>query len=62
MSKLEKLIEKLLIYPPELSYNEVYYILTQFGFQEVSNEGSHHTFRNDKKQKNTIPKKGGKTV
>lgn len=62
MSKLEKLIEKLLRDPPELSYDEVCYILNKFGFEQVSSQGSHHTFRNDKKQKITIPKKGGKTV
>ncbi|MGK7879559.1 MAG: type II toxin-antitoxin system HicA family toxin [Crocosphaera sp.] len=62
MSKLEKLIQKILRYPPELSYNDVYYILTKFGFQEISAQGSHHTFRNDKRQKITIPKKGGQTV
>lgn len=62
MSKLEKLIQKLLRDPPELSYDEVYYILTNFGFHEISNQGSHHTFRNDKKQKITIPKKGGQIV
>jgi len=46
MSNLDKLIEKLLRDPPELSYNDVCYILTQFGFEEISNKGSHHTFRN----------------
>ncbi|GBF81873.1 type II toxin-antitoxin system HicA family toxin [Aphanothece sacrum] len=62
MSKLEKLIQKLLRDPPELSYDEVYYILTNFGFQEISNQGSHHTFRSENKLKITIPKKGGQTV
>lgn len=62
MGKLEKLIDKLLRYPPELSYDDVHYILTNFGFQEVSSKGSHHTFRNNKGQKITVPKKGGKIV
>ena len=62
MGKLGKLIQKLLIDPPELSYDDVYYILTQFNFQEISNKGSHHTFRNEKSLKITIPKKGGQTV
>ncbi|TYQ29371.1 type II toxin-antitoxin system HicA family toxin [Pseudanabaena sp. UWO311] len=62
MSKLEKLIQKLLRDPPELSYDDVYYILTQFNFQEISNKGSHHTFRNESSLKITIPKKGGQTV
>jgi predicted RNA binding protein YcfA (HicA-like mRNA interferase family) len=62
MSKLDKLLQKLLNDPPELNYDDVYYILTSFGFKEVSNKGSHHTFRNNQKLKITIPKKGGKTV
>ncbi|MFN5514239.1 MAG: type II toxin-antitoxin system HicA family toxin [Cyanobacteriota bacterium] len=62
MSKLEKLLKKLLNDPPELDYDDVYYILTSFGFQEVSSKGSHHTFRNNEKLKITVPKKGGKTV
>jgi predicted RNA binding protein YcfA (HicA-like mRNA interferase family) len=62
MVKLAKLIEKFLRDPPEISYNDVYYLLTKFGFQEVSSKGSHHTFRNEIGQKITIPKKGGKTV
>lgn len=62
MSKLEKLIDKLLRDPPELSYDDVYYILSNYGFEEVSAKGSHHTFRNSKGQKITVPKKGGKIV
>ena len=62
MGKLGKLIQKLLIDPPELSYDDVYYILTQFNFQEISNKGSHHTFRNEKSLKITIPKRGNQTV
>ncbi len=62
MSKLDKLIQKLLRNPPELSYDDVYYILTQFGFQEISSKGSHHTFRNEQKLKITIPKQGGQSV
>lgn len=62
MGKLDKLIQKLLRDPPELSYDDVYYILTQFGFQEISSKGSHHTFRNEQKSKITIPKQGGQAV
>jgi predicted RNA binding protein YcfA (HicA-like mRNA interferase family) len=62
MGKLEKLIEKFLRDPPELNYDDVYYLLINFGFQEVSAKGSHHTFRNSKGQKITVPKKGGKLV
>lgn len=62
MSKLDKLIQKILRDPSELSYDDVYYILTQLGFQENSNKGSHHTFRNEQKLKITIPKQGGQIV
>ena len=36
MSKLDKLLKKLLNDPPELDYDDVYYILISFGFQEIS--------------------------
>ena len=62
MSKLEKLLQKLLNDPPELSYEDVYYILNAFGFEEISIKGSHHTFRNSQKLKITVPKKGDKVV
>jgi hypothetical protein len=51
MSKLDKLLKKLLNDPPELDYDDVYYILISFGFQEISSKGSHHTFRNNKSLK-----------
>jgi len=60
MNKLDKLLQKLLNDPPELNYDDVYYIFTSFCFEEVSSKGSHHTFRDNKKLKITIPKKGGK--
>ena len=62
MSKLDKLLKKLLNDPPELDYDDVYYILVAFGFQEISSKGSHHTFRNNEKLKITVPKQGVKTV
>ena len=62
MSKLDKLLKKLLNDPPELDYDDVYYILVAFGFQEISSKGSHHTFRNNEKLKITVPKQGEKTV
>ncbi|MBR8827743.1 MAG: type II toxin-antitoxin system HicA family toxin [Gomphosphaeria aponina SAG 52.96 = DSM 107014] len=62
MGKLAKLIEKFLRDPPELNYDDVYYVLTKFGFQKVSSKGSHHTLRNDEGLKITVPKKGGKMV
>jgi predicted RNA binding protein YcfA (HicA-like mRNA interferase family) len=62
MGKLAKIIQQFLRDPPELNYDNVYYLLTNFGFQEVSSKGSHHTFRNDQGVKITVPKKGGKTV
>jgi predicted RNA binding protein YcfA (HicA-like mRNA interferase family) len=62
MGKLAKIIEKFLRDPPEINYDEVYYLLSQFDFQETSSKGSHHTFRNQQGLKITVPKKGGKTV
>jgi predicted RNA binding protein YcfA (HicA-like mRNA interferase family) len=62
MSKLAKLIQQFLREPPEIHYDDVYYVLNAFGFKEVSSKGSHHTFRNDQGVKITVPKKGGKMV
>ncbi len=62
MSKLEKLIEQLLRYPPEVRFDDVEYVLTAFGFVEKRSKGSHHTFRNAAGLKITVPKKGGKMV
>lgn len=62
MGKLAKLIEQLLREPPDVRFDDVYYLLTAFGFEERRSKGSHHTFRNSEGLKITIPKKGGKIV
>lgn len=62
VGKLAKLIEKFLQEPPEIRFNDVYYVLTAFGFEERRSKGSHHTFRNSEGVKITVPKKGGKMV
>jgi predicted RNA binding protein YcfA (HicA-like mRNA interferase family) len=46
MSRLEKLIEQFLRDPPEARFDDVWYLLTAFGFEEKRSKGSHHTFRN----------------
>ncbi len=62
MSKLEKLIGQFLRDPPEVRFDDVWYLLTAFGFEEKRSQGSHHTFRNSAGLKITVPKKGGKMV
>lgn len=62
MSKLSKLIEQFLREPSEVRFEDVYYVLTAFEFEEVRSRGSHHTFRNAEGLKITVPKKGGKMV
>lgn len=62
MGKLAKLIEQLLREPPDVRFDDVYDLLTSFGFEERRSKGSHHTFRNSEGLKITIPKKGGKMV
>ena len=62
MGKLEKLVEQFLREPPEVRFDEVFYLLTAFGFEEKRVKGSHHTFRNQAGLKITVPKKGGKMV
>ena len=57
MSKLDKLLQKLLNDPPELNYDDVYYILTSFGFKEVSNKGVTTLFAIIKSLKLPSPKK-----
>jgi predicted RNA binding protein YcfA (HicA-like mRNA interferase family) len=62
MSKLEKLISQFLKNPPEVSFEDVVYILKAFGFEEKRSKGSHHSFRDSQGRKITIPKKGGQKV
>jgi predicted RNA binding protein YcfA (HicA-like mRNA interferase family) len=62
MSKLEKLISQFLKNPPEVSFEDVVYILKEFGFEEKRSKGSHHSFRDSQGRKITIPKKGGQKV
>ncbi|NJN75937.1 MAG: type II toxin-antitoxin system HicA family toxin [Synechococcaceae cyanobacterium RL_1_2] len=62
MGKREKLIAQFLKQPPEVSFDDVRYLLKTFDFEEKSVKGSHHTFRNSKGLKITIPKKRGKMV
>lgn len=62
MGKLSKLIAKFLTFPPEVRFEEVRYILENFGYQEIRSKGSHHAFSNDAGDVIIIPKKGGKKV
>jgi predicted RNA binding protein YcfA (HicA-like mRNA interferase family) len=62
MSKLEKLISQFLENPPEVSFEDVVYVLKAFGFEEKRSKGSHHSFRDSQGRKITIPKKGGQKV
>jgi len=62
MSKLEKLISQFLKNPPEVSFEDVVYVLKAFGFEEKRSKGSHHSFRDSQGRKITIPKKGGQKV
>jgi predicted RNA binding protein YcfA (HicA-like mRNA interferase family) len=62
MSKLEKLILQFLKNPPEVSFEDVVYVLEAFGFEEKSAKGSHHSFRDSQGRKITIPKKRGQKV
>jgi predicted RNA binding protein YcfA (HicA-like mRNA interferase family) len=62
MSKLEKLIFQFLKNPPEVSFEDIVYVLKAFGFEEKRTKGSHHSFRDSQGKKITIPKKGGQKV
>lgn len=62
MTKLRKLVDQFLKRPPEVKFEDVYYLLTAFGFEENRSKGSHHIFRNAQGLKITVPKKGGKMV
>lgn len=62
MSRLRKLVEQFLREPPEVRFEDVYYLLVAFGFEEKRSRGSHHSFRNANGLKITVPKTGGKMV
>lgn len=62
MSKLEKLIKKLLSRPPEARFDDIYNVLKAYGYQEIRSKGSHHAFENDQGDVIIIPKKGGQKV
>jgi predicted RNA binding protein YcfA (HicA-like mRNA interferase family) len=62
MGKLEKLICQFLATPPEISFQDVKYLLEAFGFEEKRSRGSHHTFDDNQGKVIVIPKKGGKAV
>ncbi|MFW6358934.1 MAG: type II toxin-antitoxin system HicA family toxin [Chroococcales cyanobacterium] len=62
MSKLEKLIQKFLLRPPEARFEDVRYVLEAFGYEEIRSKGSHHAFGNEAGEVIIIPKKGGKKV
>jgi predicted RNA binding protein YcfA (HicA-like mRNA interferase family) len=62
VSRLRKLVEQFLKVPPEVRFEDVYYLLAAFGFKEIRSRGSHHIFRNSEGLKITVPKQGGKVV
>ena len=62
MGKLKKLIGQFLVTPPEVSFQDVEYVLEAFGFEEKRSRGSHHTFEDSQGRVIVVPKKGGKTV
>lgn len=62
MSRLRKLVNRFLSEPPEVRFDDVYFLLKAFGFEEIRSKGSHHIFRNADGLKITVPKKGGKMV
>lgn len=62
MSKLSKLVKELLSNPPEVRFEDLQYVLEEFGFDEKRFKGSHHTFIDSQGRVLTIPKKGGKKV
>ncbi|WP_290890068.1 type II toxin-antitoxin system HicA family toxin [Fischerella sp.] len=41
MGKLKKLVEEFLRRPPEVSFDDVRYLLEAFGFEEKRSKGSH---------------------
>ena len=47
MSKINKLIIRLISYPKDFTYNELKTLLTSFGYNEVQGEGSRVCFSKD---------------
>ena len=48
MSKVEKLIERLLSYPNDFTYNELKTLLKSFGYNEVQGTGSRVCFQKER--------------
>jgi hypothetical protein len=47
MSKTDKLIKRLLLYPKDFTYNELKTLLFSFGYSEVQGAGSRVCFRKE---------------
>ncbi|MEH2319791.1 MAG: type II toxin-antitoxin system HicA family toxin [Nostoc sp.] len=47
---------------PEVRFQEVYYLLEAFGFEEKKSKGRHHSFRDSQGKTITVPKTGGQKV
>lgn len=62
MGKIDKLVKKLLLRPPEIKFDDIRYVLIEFGYQEIRSKGSHHSFKNEQGEVIIIPKKGGQKV
>ncbi len=62
MSKLKKLVLKLLKLPPEVRFEDVVYLLEAFDFEEKRSKGSHHSFRDSQGKTITLSKQGGQKV
>ncbi len=48
MTKIHKLIERLLVRPTSLHYNEIERILLHMGFEKVEAKGSHKKFKHSR--------------
>ena len=62
MSRLCKLIDKLLRLPPEAKFSEVEAVLKEFGWALIRTKGSHRCFRRSDGAMFIVPTIKGRTV
>ena len=62
MSRRDKLLARLLAFPPEMSFADVRKVIEAHGGEEANVDGSHHRFRAPGKQSLIVTVDGGRWV
>ncbi len=62
MTKRDKLVQRFLRRPAEVTFGDVEALMKSFGVTLRSQRGSHTVWRRDDGRKLTVPRKGGRKV